>query len=114
MIAECEVNLEKLHTKKSNVENNLHNSTAKFSDEIRQQTKRRITLELLSIPYEDDQLTEQQLINRENTEQWFFRDNVTRDQATEMFEACRSHLTLPNGTFLVRSSSDGGYAISVW
>ena len=114
MIEECESKLDILHNKKRSVETDLHKSSTILSAEIRQQTKRRITLELFGIAYEDDILTEKQLFNREKPALWFYEKSVTRDIATKMFELCREHGQMTNGTFLVRKSREGGYAISVW
>ena len=114
MIQSCDCALERLHKDKVGIEGELQKSSNDYSDEVRQQTRRRIVLELYGVQYEDDQLTEQQLFNRENQSLWFYRKSVTRDMATQMFDLCREHGQITNGTFLVRSSREGGYAISVW
>merc|ERR1719499_1349121 len=119
MITECEASLEQLHNQKITVESDLHQRSTKLSAEIKQQTKRRITLELFGIPYEDDNLTEKQLFNREKTALWFnypcenksmyskMMASVTRDMAERMFTLCRETSQLVNGSFLVRQSREG-------
>ena len=114
MIKDCDASLDRLHRDKVSIEGELQKSSNEYSDEVRQQTRRRIVLEIRGVQYEDDRLTEQQLFNRENQSLWFYRNSVTRDMATQMFELCREHGQITNGTFLVRSSREGGYAISVW
>jgi hypothetical protein len=116
LLAAQEKLLNDLKNEKNKLEMQFQHDNISFSQAIQQQTKRRIALELSgeAVTFEDE-LTEQQKYNKEYVSQWFYRDK-DRDTAEALFLTCklRNPAALVKGTFLVRASSGGGNALSIW